>query len=158
MDSPGSNRRRAIAALGVLVALVVTVRLFWAFGGSTGLASEVRYGRSFAQRALDASTASLALAGLLGLAILVFRRPQAIRARGPLVAAWLGAGAMFCSGAYQLTLLLAPSTPFDAAGGEWFGLTVALQVVAGLLGAVILRGELLRLSTWPSAVRETLSR
>ena len=123
-----------------LVALVVTVRLFWAFGGPTGLASEVQDGRSIAQRALDASSASLALAGLIGLIILVFRRPRAIRAWGPLAAAWLGTGAMFCSGGYQLTLLLAPSTPFDAAGGGWFGLIMAAQVVAGLLGAMILYG------------------
>ncbi|MFG1814307.1 hypothetical protein ACGFIF_11120 [Kribbella sp. NPDC049174] len=89
---------------------------------------------------MDVSTASLALAGLLGLVILVTRRPRAIRAWGPLGAAWLGTGAMFCSGGYQLTLLLAPSTPFDAAGGGWFGLIIAAQVVAGLLGAIILRG------------------
>ena len=147
-DSSGSNQVRVTAVVGALVALVVTVRLFWAFGGSTGLASEVRAGRSIAQRALDASTASLALAGLLGLAILVLRRPGAMRAWGPLVAAWLGTGAMFCSGGYQLTLLLAPSTPFDTAGAEWFGLIVATQVVAGLLGATVLR----RLSLTPSSV------
>lgn len=139
-DLSGSNRGRATAVVGVLVVLVVTVRLFWAFGGSTGLASEIRGGRSIAQRLLDASTASLALAGLIGLVVLVFGRPQGIRAWGPLVAAWLGTGAMFCSGGYQLTLLLAPSTPFDAAGGGWFGLIVAAQVVAGLLGALVLCG------------------
>jgi hypothetical protein len=120
--------------------LVVTVRLFWAFGGPTGLVSEVQDGRSIAQRALDVSSASLALAGLLGLVILVSRRPRAIRAWGPLGAAWLGTGAMFCSGGYQLTLLLAPGTPFDAAGGGWFDLIMAAQVVAGLLGAMILFG------------------
>ena len=150
MDSPGSNRGRVTAALGALVALVVTVRLFWAFGGPSGLASEVRDGRSIAQRALDVSSASLALAGLLGLVILVFRRPQPIRAWGPLGAAWLGTGAMFCSGGYQLTLLLAPSTPFDAAGGEWFGLIVAAQVIAGLLGAIILCGVSLSPSHVPA--------
>ncbi len=137
-DSPGSIQVRVTTALGALVALIVTVRLFWAFGGPTGLATEVRGGRSIAQRALDGSSASLALAGLLGLVILVSRRPRAIRAWGPLAAAWLGTGAMFCSGGYQLTLLLAPSTPFDAAGGEWFGLIIGAQVVAGLLGAVVL--------------------
>lgn len=137
-DSPGATQVRVTAALGALVALVVTVRLFWAFGGPTGLASEVRAGRTFAQRALDVSSASLALAGLLGLVILVSRRPRVIRVWGPLAAAWLGTGAMFCSGGYQLTLLLAPGTPFDAAGGGWFGLVIATQVVAGLLGAIIL--------------------
>jgi hypothetical protein len=139
-DSPGSVLVRATAAFGTLVALVVAVRLFWTFGGPTGLASEVGDGRSIAQRALDFSSATLALAGLLGLVALVLRRPRAIRAWVPLVAAWLGTGAMVCSGGYQLTLLLAPGTPFDAAGGAFFGLIVAAQVAAGLLGATILYG------------------
>ncbi|TCC47426.1 hypothetical protein E0H75_21820 [Kribbella capetownensis] len=138
--SRSANQVRLIVAFSVLVALVVAARLFWAFGGSTGLTSEVRAGRSVAQRALDVSTASLALAGLLGLLILVSHRPRAIRAWGPLVAAGLGAGAMFCSGGYQLILLIAPSSPFDATGGRWFGLLICAQVVAGLLGAIVLCG------------------
>jgi hypothetical protein len=56
----------------------------------------------------------------------------------PLAAAALGTGAMFCSGGYQLILVLAPGTPFDAAGGGWFGAIIVVQVVAGLLGAMIL--------------------
>ncbi|MGC4938610.1 hypothetical protein [Kribbella sp. DT2] len=147
-ESPGSIRVRVTAALG---ALVVSVRLVWAFGGPTGLASEVLDGRSIAQRALDVSTAGLALAGLVGLGILVSRRPGGLLAWVPLGAAWLGTGAMFCSGAYQLTLLLAPSTPFDTAGGGWFGLITAAQVIAGLLGATVLCG--VRLSSAPTPVR-----
>ncbi|ONI73961.1 hypothetical protein BWI15_11240 [Kribbella sp. ALI-6-A] len=136
--SPSTLQVRLIAALGALVVLVAAARLFWAFGGPTGLASEVVAGRSTAQRALDFSSASLALAGLLGLIVLVHRRPRAVRLWVPLAAAGLGTGAMFCSGGYQLTLVLAPGTPFDAAGGGWFGATIAAQVVAGLLGAMIL--------------------
>ena len=138
--SPRPIQAGLLAALAALVALVVAARLFWAFGGSTGLTSEVRVGRSVAQRALDMSTASLALAGMLGLVILVAHRPRDIWAWGPLVAAGLGTGAMFCSGGYQLTLLIAPSTPFDTTGGRWFGLIISAQVVAGLLGAIVLYG------------------
>ncbi|GAA1550103.1 hypothetical protein GCM10009741_63170 [Kribbella lupini] len=139
---PGSSRVRATAVLVALVLMVVAVRLLWAFGGPTGLASEEPNGRSAAQRALDASTASLALAGLIGVVILVARRPEAIRAWLPLTAAWLGTGAMSCSGGYQLTLLLAPNTPFDTTGAGGFGLLIATQVIAGLLGASILRETL----------------
>ncbi|TDU91417.1 hypothetical protein EV138_5023 [Kribbella voronezhensis] len=147
--SPSTIQVRLIAAVGALVALVVAARLFWAFGGSTGLTSEARNGRSVAQRALDISTASLALAGLVGLVILVSHRPRAIRAGGSLMAAGLGTGAMFCSGGYQLTLLIAPGTPFDTAGGLRFGLVIAAQVVAGLLGAIVLRG--IRVPSVPQA-------
>jgi hypothetical protein len=137
-QSPSKLQVRLIAALGALVVLVAAARLFWAFGGPTGLASETDPGRSTAQRALDFSSASLSLAGLLGLIVLVHHRPRAVRVWVPLAAAGLGTGAMFCSGGYQLTLVLAPGTPFDAAGAGWFGSIIAAQVVAGLLGAMIL--------------------
>lgn len=143
LDGRGLPRSSSVRATAVLVALVVAVRLFWAFGGSTGLASEEPDGRIAGQRALDLSTAGLALAGLIGLVALVAHRSEPVRAWLPLAAAWLGTGAMFCSGGYQLTLLLAPSSPFDAAGGGWFGLVIAVQVIAGLLGASVLRGVLL---------------
>jgi hypothetical protein len=145
---PGASRVRSTAVLVALVLVVVAVRLFWAFGGPTGLASEEPNGRSAAQRALDASTASLALAGLIGVVILVARQP--IRAWLPLAAAWLGTGAMFCSGGYQLTLLLAPNTPFDTTGAGWFGLLIAIQAIAGLLGASTLRGALISPSHVPA--------
>jgi hypothetical protein len=137
-QAPSTLQVRLIAALGGLVVPVAAARLFWAVGGPTGLASEAGPGRSTAQRALDFSTASLALAGLLGLIVLVHHRRRAVRAWVPLAAAGLGTGAMFCSGGYQLTLVLSPGTPFDAAGGGWFGAIIAAQVVAGLLGALIL--------------------
>lgn len=140
---PRSSSVRATTVVAALVTMVVAVRLFWAFGGPTGLASEESHGRSAAQRALDVSTASLALAGLIGLVALVAHRPETLRAWLPLAAAWLGTGTMFCSGGYQLTLLLAPNSPFDAAGGGWFGLVLAVQVITGLLGAAVLRGVLL---------------
>lgn len=123
-------------AVGGLTALVVAVRLYWAFGGEAGLPGALRAGRSLTQQVMDASSAALALAGLLGLVILVFCRPRGLRAWVPLAAAWVGAGSMFCSGAYQLVILLAPGSPFEASGGGGFGLLLAAQTIAGMLAAV----------------------
>ena len=123
-------------AVGGLTALVVAARLYWATGGEAGLPGAFRSGRSVTQQVLDASSAALALAGLLGLVILVFRRPRGLRVWIPLAAAWIGAGSMFCSGAYQLVILLAPGTPFEASGGGGFGLLMVAQMIAGMLVAV----------------------
>jgi len=109
-------------AVGGLTALVVAVRLYWASGGEAGLPTALRVGRSLTQQVMDASSAALALAGLLGLVVLVSRRPRGLRAWVPLAAAWVGAGSMFCSGAYGLVILLAPGSPFEASGGRGFGL------------------------------------
>jgi hypothetical protein len=136
--SASPPRAALLTALGALVALTVTARLYWALGGPTGLTSELQTGRSLAQRALDASTATLALTGLIGLLLLTSHRPRTLRAWPPLTAAALGTGAMFCSGSYQLTLLIAPHTPFDPTGGQWFALLLSAQVTAGLLGATVL--------------------
>jgi hypothetical protein len=45
---------------------------------------------------------------------------------------------MFCSGTYQLTLLITPNTPFNPTGGHWFALILSTQITAGLLGAIAL--------------------
>jgi hypothetical protein len=123
-------------AVGGLTALVVAVHLYWASGGEAGLPSGLRAGRSLTQQVMDASSAALALTGLLGLIVLVSRRPRGLRAWVPLAAAWVGAGSMFCSGAYQLVILLAPRSPFEASGGGGFGLLLVAQTIAGMLAAV----------------------
>ncbi|MEV0805384.1 hypothetical protein [Micromonospora sp. NPDC050200] len=123
-------------AVGGLTALVVAVRLYWAGGGEAGLPAASDAGRSLTQQVVDASSAALALAGLLGLVVLVSRRPRELPAWAPVTAVWVGAGSMCCSGAYQLVVLLAPGSPFDASGGGGFGLLLAAQTIAGLLAAV----------------------
>jgi hypothetical protein len=125
----------ATVAVGGLTALVVATRLYWAAGGVAGLPSTSNTGRSLPELALDASSAALALAGLLGLVALVSRRPPTLRAWMPLAAVWVGAGSMVCSGAYQLILLLAPGTPFETSDGGGFGLLLVVQTLAGLLAA-----------------------
>ncbi|GAA1573906.1 hypothetical protein GCM10009789_29260 [Kribbella sancticallisti] len=126
----------ATVAVGALTALVVAVRLYWAFGGEAGLPNTSAADGRLAQQALDASSAVLALAGLLGLIVLVAGQPRTVRTWMPLAAVWIGSGSMLCSGAYQLVILLAPGTPFEASGGGGFGLVLVAQLLAGLLCAV----------------------
>jgi hypothetical protein len=122
-------------AVGGLTALVVAVRLYWAAGGEAGLPSAMRAGRTVTQQVLDASSAALALAGLLGLVALVCRRPRDLRVWAPLAAVWVGAGSMFCSGAYQLVISLAPGSPLEGFGGG-FALLMVAQAIAGMMAAV----------------------
>lgn len=127
-------------AVAGLTALVVTFRLYWAAGGEAGLPDALT--GSPTQQVVHAASAALALAGLLGLLILTFRRPRGLRVWVPVAAAWVGAGAMFCWGAYQLIILLAPGSPFDASGGGGFGLLMVAQTLAGALAAVTGAGHL----------------
>jgi hypothetical protein len=120
---------------GGLTALVVVIRLYWAAGGEAGLPGAMRAGRSVTQQVLDASSAALALAGLLGLIILVHRRPPGLRVWVPVAAAWVGAASMVCSGAYQLVIMLAPGGPMEGSGGG-FALVIVVQVIAGVVIAV----------------------
>jgi hypothetical protein len=122
-------------AAGGLTALVVAVRLYWAAGGEAGLPGPMRAVRSLTQQVLDASSAALALAGVLALVILVHRRPPGLRVRVPVAAVWVGAGSMVCSGAYQLVILLAPGSPVEGSGGG-FALVVVAQMIAGVVIAV----------------------
>ncbi|GGM21208.1 hypothetical protein GCM10011608_02350 [Micromonospora sonchi] len=124
----------ATVAVGGLTALVMAVRLYWAAGGEAGLPAAL--GASPTQQVVHASSATLALAGLLGLAVLVSRRARGLRLWGPLAAAWVGAGSMFCSAAYQLVILLAPESPFEASGGGGFGLLLVTQMIGGTVAAV----------------------
>jgi hypothetical protein len=122
-------------AVSGLTALVVAVRLYWAAGGEAGLPAATRAGRTITQQVMDGSSAALALAGLLGLLVLVRRRPPNLRVWAPLAAVWVGAGSMLWSGAYQLVLMLAPGSPMEGADGGSALLMVA-QAMAGMLAAV----------------------
>jgi hypothetical protein len=111
-----------LQGVSLAVAFALHLRARWggilgASGGEAGLPSALRGGQSLTQQVMDASSAALALAGLLGLVDLVSRRPRGLRTWVPLAAAWIGAGSMFCSGAYQFVILLAPGSPFEASGG-----------------------------------------
>jgi hypothetical protein len=74
-------------------------------------------GRSVTQHVVDASSAALALAGLLGLVVLIGRRPPARESGRRSPRPFANAGSMVCSGAYQLVIMLAPGSPSEGPGG-----------------------------------------
>ncbi|MFC7550917.1 hypothetical protein [Plantactinospora sp. GCM10030261] len=127
----------ATAAVGGLTAVVVVLHLYWALGGVAGLPSGLREGRQATQQVTEATWVLLALVGALGLGALVGRRPRGARLWLPLAATWVGAGAMFWWGAYQLITLLAPGSPFETSGDVGgYALGLMVQTAAGMLAAV----------------------
>ncbi|WP_145814053.1 hypothetical protein [Kribbella amoyensis] len=136
-------------AVGILTAVVVALRLYWALGGQAGLPVA---DRDLPQQAMDAASAVLAFAGLFGLGVLVSGRSR--RIWWPLGAAWIGSGSMLCSGLYQVVILLAPGSPFDAAGGGGLALVLVAQVLAGALAAATGAFRLVELRTPDRSGRE----
>ncbi|GAB3811399.1 hypothetical protein [Micromonospora zhanjiangensis] len=132
-----SVRVLATVAAAVLAAPAMAMHLYWAFGGTAGQPATMRAGREAIQQVTEASWVLFGLLGVLGSMSLAARRPGTARVWVPLAAAWVGAGAMFWWGAYQLIVLLAPGSPFEggpAVGG--YALVLTVQAMAGLLLAV----------------------
>ncbi|MFF8774250.1 hypothetical protein [Kitasatospora sp. NPDC015120] len=144
--SPTLSTQRAFACVAALLATgIAAARLSWAFGATAGLpvAWQEERGRSVA--VMDAVTAAMAVAAVVALLVLVFRRRPGWRLRGPLALVWTAGGSVFAWGAWQLvtfgTTVTASADPREAVPGL-LPLVEAVQVVTGLLvlavGAVAL--------------------
>ncbi|MDL4771477.1 MULTISPECIES: hypothetical protein [Thermomonosporaceae] len=131
------------------VLLYAGVRLFWAFGGTSGLPDGEAGERNAAQQTIEGVYGLLALVGIAGLLALVNRRGG--RFWKPMVAAWVGAGALFTRSLYTLTLQLGASDVFDAESSPLAGLSMLVGLIAGLVMA--LTGAFLLAERRPGAGR-----
>ncbi|MFC6016007.1 hypothetical protein ACFP2T_07350 [Plantactinospora solaniradicis] len=112
---------------GALAAGLVILRLYWALGGTAGLAVEPRAGWLRFGDTVTALQVALGAAGLLGM---VHRWPTRVRFVVPLAAVWLGAGGMVGAGFLAMPSILS--------GDRWApqGLTFAVHAY-GTFGTVL---------------------
>lgn len=119
---------------GSTVAVVPYAAMFVAWGFGVGLAPGQTLAATPAQRVAMLVVAALAVLGLAGMHLLVSRRPRVRRVSlwAPLVAAWVGAGALFASSLYRVVLLLV------GAGETGIPPPAALVLLAGTLAGLLL--------------------
>ncbi|MCP2283247.1 hypothetical protein APR04_002150 [Promicromonospora umidemergens] len=141
-DRPsGPSRPALLPVTWGIVALLTVVsasRLLWSLGATWGLTPQLVESRGAVERLADATSALFAIGAVMGLLMLVRRRPGRERAWVPVVLAWVGGGATLSSGAYSLVLLLTrlagPAASVPTAGVVPF--VDLVQVVAGTATAV----------------------
>ncbi|WP_029089687.1 hypothetical protein [Brevibacterium album] len=130
--------------VGLLLAVVSTVRLCWSLGATWGLSAHMIQSRGLPERLADGTSALFAAAALAGLLMLTLKVPGRWRVWVPLSLAWVGGGATLTGGLYSLALLtirlMSSTTPVHQTGVD--PLVDLIQVVAGTAigtaGAVLL--------------------
>ncbi|SEG61601.1 hypothetical protein SAMN04489712_107227 [Thermomonospora echinospora] len=130
----------AVAA-AVLVAGYAAVQLYWAFGGTAGIAEESAAVRTATASLVNGVWAVMALAGAGGLLTLVYRRGSGPLWR-PLAAAWVGSGSVFAWSLYGLVVVLGQPGGLGEQSTVLNDYTLLFGLLAGLLmgltGAVLL--------------------
>ena len=147
-DRPAAGSQPALVfmgwGIGGLLVPVVAARLVWSFGATWGLSAEPIESRGLPERLADGASALFAVAAIAGLLMLTRRRPARLRARMPIVLAWIGGGATLTGAAYSLALTVIKISGWTAAMQPMGVVPVIdlLQVVAGtaiaVVGAVLL--------------------
>ncbi|MGW6056680.1 hypothetical protein [Streptomyces sp. NPDC055189] len=132
----GTTGALAMAVVGAAVGLIW---LYWAAGGTAGIAREGE--RDLAWHALCAVFGSWALVASAATRALARRRPARVPRWGPMVLGWLGSGSLFAWSGWKLafTLYLAAARPADAALPENLALAAVLHLAAVGTGAAMLR-------------------
>ncbi|GAB3953830.1 hypothetical protein GCM10029976_094780 [Kribbella albertanoniae] len=124
-----------LTAAGALLATVVAgLQWAWAFGVQTGLPDQLLKDDNVAARlSYFGGYGVFTLTGIVGVILLVVRKPAGTRLWIPLAATWLGSSAMFAWGSWQLATMTAQAEL--AAPG--YQLITFLQVLAGVLMAIV---------------------
>ncbi|MDP9612324.1 MULTISPECIES: hypothetical protein [Streptomyces] len=145
----GGNSPRVPPWTAVVGAAVGLVWLYWAVGGTLGVAH--RGERNPDWRVLSGVFGFWALVASAAVWAAVRGRPARVPRWGPLVLGWLGSGSLFAWSGWKLplTLYLAVARPADAALPENLALAAVLHLAAVAAGAATLRA-LLR-TRWESS-------
>ncbi|REE99217.1 hypothetical protein [Thermomonospora umbrina] len=130
-----------VVTAAVLAVPYVVVHGYWALGGDAGISDDMLDDRSTASYVVAGVWGAMAVVGVLGLLALVFRRGSG-RLLGPLTAAWVGAGSMFCQSLYQMLVLIGRPGELGGEGTALGGYTLLAGLISGLIlalaGAVLL--------------------
>ncbi|GAA4685559.1 hypothetical protein [Streptomyces youssoufiensis] len=135
----GEGGPRALPWMTVVGAAVGLVWLYWAVGGTAGVAH--RDERGTAWYALSATFGCWALAASLATWAAVRGRPARLPRWVPMALGWLGSGSLFAWSGWKLplTLYLAIARPADASLPEDLALAAVLHLAAVVAGAAMLR-------------------
>lgn len=135
----GEGSPRALPWTVVAGAAVGLVRVYWAVGGTAGVAH--RGERDLAWHVLSGMLGLWALAGSAATWAAVRGRPARVPRWGPMALGWLGSGSLFAWSGWKLpfTLYLAVARPADAALPENLALAAVLHLAAVGAGAAMLR-------------------
>ncbi|GLY65810.1 hypothetical protein [Amycolatopsis taiwanensis] len=140
VDERQDGLARASAWLLAAGAVLSACWLYWAAGGTAGLASPAEPDTD--GRLLMAVSAVWALVGSAGAWTTANRRPARLPRWLPTVALWLGSGSLFAWNAWRLpfTAYAAFVGPVaDSAMPQNLGVAAAIQVIALVTGAAMLR-------------------
>ncbi|MFD9380431.1 hypothetical protein ACFWBH_33790 [Streptomyces sp. NPDC059999] len=133
-DGPRTVPRWA-AVVGAVIGLVW---LYWAAGGSLGIAHPAQ--RNTDWYVLAAVWGFWALAGSAGIWMVAGTRPAGLPRWFPLALGWVGSGSLFAWSAWKLPLMLvALSDPADVTPPESLTVAVVLHLCAVVAGAAMMR-------------------
>ncbi|MFJ6795946.1 hypothetical protein [Streptomyces sp. NPDC091268] len=124
-----------VAGAAVAVGLAVgATYLYWAFGGSTGMAAERAAASSAETGLISAVHGACALAAGAGALL----QARGGRGRWPLALGWTGSAAALCWGLFALITALGPQLDGGEAPPPAALLAYAGQMITGCLGAFVL--------------------
>ncbi|WP_442480697.1 hypothetical protein [Streptomyces kutzneri] len=135
----GDGPRTALPWAAVVGAAVGLLWLYWAAGGTAGIAHPA--GRITDWYALGAVSAFWALAGSAAVGMIARGRPARLPRALPLVFGWVGSGSLFAWSGWKLpiTLYAAWADPVGARPPENLAVAVVVHACAVLAGAAMLR-------------------
>ncbi|MFG2894778.1 hypothetical protein [Streptomyces sp. NPDC048248] len=138
----GQGSQGALPWMAVVGAVVGLIWLYWAVGGTVGVAH--RGERDLAWYVLSGVFGLWALVASAAAWAVVRGRPARVPRWGPMVLGWLGSGSLFAWSGWKLpfTLYLAFALPADAALPESLALAALLHLGAVGAGAAMLRALL----------------
>ncbi|MET9429275.1 hypothetical protein [Streptomyces sp. NPDC003036] len=138
--------RLVAVGASVPLAAVCAVHLMWALGSTTGLPAGLIAQRSSDYHALEGMRALFAVVAVVGVPALVYGagRGRARAPKVPLVAAWIGSGAVACWGGFLLLTLLMPQDDPADAPTALMTLAYAGEMITGTLLACCLAACLRR--------------
>ncbi|WP_236572967.1 hypothetical protein [Streptomyces sp. GS7] len=136
-DSPTRSARRLTAGVAaVLTLLPAVMHLLWAAGGTAGLSPARVAARDLDARLNDAGYVLFAVLMTAGVLLLAFGRGRRVPLLVPLVAAWIGSGALACWGGWMMLTSLPVPAGDPKLPDPLMSLTYAVQMIVGMLVAV----------------------
>jgi hypothetical protein len=144
--TPGLWLQPVLARVAAALAAAAGIAyLAWACGVTAGLPAREAGGEGFSGRMTQAGFGVMALLGAIGIIVLArndgIRRSRRQRqVTGALLIAWAGTGSMFAWGAWATlnTLGQTPLSQAGVAGAAFVNLVGLAELLAGLLGGVLL--------------------
>ncbi|MEV7616243.1 hypothetical protein [Streptomyces sp. NPDC089799] len=135
----GDGPRSVPPWAAVVGAVVGLVWLYWAAGGTLGIAHPAR--RNTDWYVLAAVWGFWALSGSAGIWTVARARPAGLPRWLPLTFGWVGTGSLFAWSAWKLPLMLyvAPADPADVTPPENLTVAVVLHLCAVVAGAAMMR-------------------